>query len=107
MHDYEHLVSMCNSKFFYAEANYSLAELDYIRKRLGEDLDIYVKMFHEKTLDRCDQVEERMLFNVCLHNMLEEYSILLKNLSLFLFQVEGGDLLYQQYAKPLDLVIQP
>lgn len=46
--DWDHLVNMFNSKFFCGEAKFTLAELGRTRQYSGEDLDVYVKIFHEK-----------------------------------------------------------
>lgn len=50
---------MFNAEFFYAKTIYFLAELGLIRRHSEEDLDIYVKRFHDKALDNCDLVNER------------------------------------------------
>lgn len=52
---------MFNTKFFYVEANFSLAELGRIHQSPGEDLDTCMKRFHDKTLDCRDLVEEEVL----------------------------------------------
>lgn len=58
VHDWEHLLSLFNAKFFYADAKFSSAELGCIQQHSGEDLYKYVKKFHDKDLDYCDPVEE-------------------------------------------------
>lgn len=50
VHDFEHLVSLFNSKFFYVEAKFSLAELGLIYQHQGEELGAYVKRFNNKAL---------------------------------------------------------
>lgn len=45
------------------------------------DLDLYVRRFHEKALGYYDSVDEEVLVNVCLHGILNEYRLFLKNLS--------------------------
>lgn len=37
-----------STKFFFAEAKYTLAELGRTRQYAGKDLDLYVKRFHDK-----------------------------------------------------------
>lgn len=59
-------------------------QLGPMRQYLGEDLDFYVKIFHEKTLDCSGPVNEEVLVNVCLHGMTDKYSAFSEN-SLFLF----------------------
>lgn len=48
---------------------------------MGEDLDLYVKRFHNKALDCINLVDEEVLVNVCLHGMNEEYRVFLENLT--------------------------
>lgn len=64
------MVAAFNTKFFFAEAKYTLTELGRTRHYAGEDLDLYVKRFHDKPLDL---VDEEVLVNVCLHEMNDEY----------------------------------
>lgn len=52
-HDWEHVVSLFNNKFFYAETKFTLAELGKTRPYPREDSDVYVKRFHEKAIDFC------------------------------------------------------
>lgn len=73
--DYVLLVSLLNSKFFCAVAKFSLAELDRVRQYPGEDLDAYIRRFCDRALDCCDLIEEKMLVDVYLLGMIEEYSI--------------------------------
>lgn len=70
----EHLVPLFNTKFFQAEATFTFVKLDKTHKYPMEDLDMYVKKFQEKALDCCDPLEE-VLINVCLHDIMEEYTI--------------------------------
>lgn len=67
------MVAAFNTKFFFTEAKYTLAELGRSRHYAGEDLDLYVKRFHDKALDYVDPVEKEILGNVCLHGMNDEY----------------------------------
>lgn len=73
---------MFNAKLLYAEANFTLIELNYIHQRPGDNLDIYMKRFYDKALDSCNPTEERMLVDICLHGMLEESRIWRTYLSL-------------------------
>lgn len=59
------MVFLSNAKLFYVKAKFSLPELGRIRECSGEDLDTYLKIFHDKALDCCDPVEEELV-NVCL-----------------------------------------
>lgn len=79
--DWEHVVAAFNTKFFFAEARYTLAELGRTRQYPGKDLDLYVKRFHDKTLDCVDPVDEEVLVNVCLHGMNNEYEVFLETLT--------------------------
>lgn len=81
MHDREHLVSLFYTKFFHAEAQFSVSKLGLIWEASGKDLDTYVKRFHDKAVDYCNPLEEEVLVNVCLHRMQKEYCIFLENLS--------------------------
>lgn len=79
--DWEHMVSAFNTKFFFPEAKYTLAELGHTRQYAGEDFDLYVKRFHDKALDYVDLVDEEVLVNMCLHGMNDEYRVFLENLT--------------------------
>lgn len=79
--DWDHMVATFNTKFFFAEAKYTLAEWGRTRQYAGEDLDLYVKRFHDKALDCIDPVEEEILVDVCLHGMNDEYRVFLENLT--------------------------
>lgn len=75
------MVSAFNTKFFFPEAKYTLAELGHTRQYAGEDFDLYVKRFHDKALDYVDLVDEEVLVNMCLHGMNDEYRVFLENLT--------------------------
>lgn len=79
--DWEDMVGAFNTKFFFAEAKYTLVELGRTRQYAGEGLDLYVKRFHDKALDCVDRVDEEVLVNVCLHGMNDEYLVFLENLT--------------------------
>lgn len=79
--DWDHMVAAFNTKFFFAEAKYTLAELGRTTQYASEDLDLNVKRFHDKALDYVDPVEEEILVNVCLHDMNDEYQVFLENLT--------------------------
>lgn len=70
-----------NSKFFYTEVWQSLAVLKLTRQYSSEDLDAYIRRFHEKALGCCHQVDEEMLADICLHGMTEENGVFLEDLS--------------------------
>lgn len=55
------MVSTFHTNVLCVEAKYTLAELDYTRKYPGEDLDLYVKTFHEKVVDCHNPLEEEVL----------------------------------------------
>lgn len=55
--------------FFFVEAKYTLTKLDRARQYTGEDLELYVKRFHEKALDCYNLIEEKVLVNVCMDGM--------------------------------------
>lgn len=61
MRDFKQLVPFFNAKFFCAEVKFSSTELGHRCQLSGEDLDAYIKRFHDIALDCCDPVEERML----------------------------------------------
>lgn len=73
-------MSLYSAKFFDVEAKFTLVKLGRTRQSSGKDLDFYMRRFYEKALD-CSPMEEKVLVNFCLHGMLEEYTILLENLS--------------------------
>lgn len=79
-------MSLFNSNFyFYAEAKFTLTKLGRTRQHPGEGLDAYLRRFHKRATDRCYLVAEKVLFDVCIHYMLEEYMTFLKNLSFLVF----------------------
>lgn len=77
--DWEHIVATFNTKFFFTEAKYTLAELGCTLQYACQDLDLYVKRFHDKALDCVDLVDEEVLVNICLHGMNDKYSIFLEH----------------------------
>lgn len=83
--DWEHTIATFNIKFFFIEAKYTLVELGRTRQYAGEDLDLYVKRFHDKVLDCVNQVEE-VLVTVFLHGMNDEHGVFLENLTFSSFQ---------------------
>lgn len=87
VHDWEQLMPTFKTKFFYAEAKFSLTELCQTRQHLGNDLDAYVRRFHEKAMDRCDSVAEEVLSNIWFHSMVNKYITFLENLSFLSFSV--------------------
>lgn len=48
VHDWEHHVSLFNMNFFHLKIKFTFVELEKTQQYLGEDLDVYVKRFHEK-----------------------------------------------------------
>lgn len=84
IHDWDHLVTLFNVKFFCGEAKFTLAELGRTRQYTGEDLDVYVKRFCERALDCNDAVDKETLVDVCLHEMVSEYRVYLENLTFLL-----------------------
>lgn len=48
-------------------------------------LDLYVKRFHEKRLDCCNQIDEEVIVDLYLHDMNEEYRVFHKNFSFLSF----------------------
>lgn len=49
--DFEHLVSLFNTKFFCVEAKFFVAKLGRIRQYPGEDLDTYEKRKSDKVME--------------------------------------------------------
>lgn len=93
----KNLVSLFKSKFFCANSKFSLAKLGHICQRPREDLDTYMKRFHDRALDCYDPVEEKMLVDVLsprydrgIPHFLREIVFLL------LFQVNGSYLSHQR-----------
>lgn len=64
---------MFDTKFFCIEAKFTFAGLGRTRKYLREDVNAYMKRFHERALDYCDPVVEDVLVDACLHGITEEY----------------------------------
>lgn len=69
------ICSFYNTKPFYTEAKFTLAELGRMHQYSGEDLDMYVKCFHEKTMDCCDPVIEVILVYAASTTLLKLPSI--------------------------------
>lgn len=84
------MVAAFNTKFFFAKAKYTLAELGHTRQYAGEDLDLYMKRYHDKALDCVDPVDEEILVNVPTRNERRVSSIPREPHVLFLFQVDGS-----------------
>lgn len=70
-----------NTKFFCTEAKFSIVELERMRQHPGQDMDIYMRRFHERAIDCCDPAAEEILVDICLRGMMEEYHKFLENLS--------------------------
>lgn len=68
-------MTVFNAKFFCGDAKFTLVELGRTRQFLGEDLDIYIKRFHEKALDYCNAIDKETLVDFCLHGMTNEYYV--------------------------------
>lgn len=47
-------------KFFCGDAKFTLAVLGHTRQSSGEDLDLYVRRFHERAPDCCVVVNEKL-----------------------------------------------
>lgn len=78
VHKWEHLVSLVNKKFFYAEPKFTLAESGGSRQYIGEDLDGYMKRFHEKVLDCYYPITVNVPMDVYLHGIIEDYQCIPK-----------------------------
>lgn len=79
--EFEHLVSLFNSKFFCADAKFSLFQTQpHTSAPRGSLGHLCEKIPWQNSL-LCDLVEEMMLVDVCLHGMTEEYCIFVENLS--------------------------
>lgn len=52
-----------------------------IRLFPGKSLDLYVKRFYEKTLDYYDAADKETMVDICLHDMVNEYCVLVEILS--------------------------
>lgn len=87
IHGCENLVSLFNNKLFYAEAKHTRATLGRTRHFLREDLDAYLRSFHERVLNCCDPMIKYILRDVCLHCMMEECRVHLENLSFASFSI--------------------
>lgn len=48
------MIATFNTKFFFVEAKYTLTKLGRTRQYSGDDLDLYVKRFHDKVLNCVD-----------------------------------------------------
>lgn len=79
--DWEHMVATFKTKFLFAEAKYTLVKLGRTWQYADEELDLYVKRFHDKALDCVYLVEEDVLLNVCLYGMKNEYMVFLENIT--------------------------
>ena len=71
--------------YFYREETVTLATLQAIKQRNGEDLMEYIKRFRDIALDCYDHCEERTLVEMCMTNMIREYRTVLENLEISQF----------------------
>lgn len=78
-------MTIFHTKSFCGEAKFTLAELGRTQQFSGEDLDLYIKRFHEGGLDCCDAVDRETMVNDCLHGMANEYSVYMENLAFLSF----------------------
>lgn len=85
VHDWEHIVSLFNTKFFCAEVKFTLVVLGRMRQYSGEDLDAYVKCFMRKHQIAMIQWLEDVLVDICLYSTIEDYWIYLENRSFIYF----------------------
>lgn len=86
------MVATFNTKFFFGEAKYTLAELGRTRQYAGDNLDLYLKRFRDKALGYVDPVDEEVLLNIFLHDKNDKYRVFLDNLmfSYFLKLIEAA-----------------
>lgn len=61
------------NKYFYGEEIVTLATLQGIKQRNGEDLIEYIKRFRGIALDCYGHYEERTLVEMCIGSMIMEY----------------------------------
>lgn len=54
------------------EAKFTLPKLGCTRQFLNEDMDLYVKRFHERPLDCCNAVDEETMVDISLQVMANE-----------------------------------
>lgn len=69
--DWKHLVSLFNTKFFLAKVMF-LFSISMEHEYPWEDLDAYMRSFHEKALDCCDLLVEEVLA-IYLHKEEKEF----------------------------------
>ena len=79
------MVDVFCTKYFHREETVTLATLQAIKQRNGEDLMEYIKRFKDIALDCYDHCEERTLVEMCMTNMIREYRAVLKNLEISQF----------------------
>lgn len=53
----------------------------------GEDLDIYLRRFHDQALDCNNPVDEEVLISVCLHGMMEYHIFREESLVAIIFRL--------------------
>lgn len=90
--DWLHIFSYFNVNFstLRPEARYTFVEFSLTRQHYSEDLDVYVRRFHENALDCCDPVSEEMLVRVCLRGMTEKYRVFLESFPSFAKLIEAA-----------------
>ena len=79
------MVDVFCTKYFHGEETVTLATLQAIKKRGGEDLMEYIKWFKDIALDCYDHCEEKTLVEMCIGNMIMKYRAILENLEIFQF----------------------
>ena len=79
---WDDMVDVFCNKYFHGEETVTLATLQVIKQRNGEDLMEYIEWFRDIALGCYNHCEEMTLVKMCLTNMIREFRAVLENLEI-------------------------
>ena len=79
---WDDMVDVFYSKYFHGEEIVTLATLQSMKQKSGEDLLEYIKRFRDIALDCYNHYEEKTLVEMCMDNMIMKYRAVLENLDI-------------------------
>ena len=82
---WDYMVDVFCTRYFHREEMVTLATLQAIKQRSGEDLMEYIKRFRDIALDCYDHCEKKTLVEMCMANIIREYRAILENLEISQF----------------------
>lgn len=82
MHSWNEMTQAFMNKIYVAEEKVIILNLGREKKKSGEDLNAFVKLFREKTIDCVDSISESTKIKICMAGMLDDYLVFLENLGI-------------------------